>query len=143
MTSTRFHYCDNEIYFILNAIINFMITRCMWYVCLFSLEGRYIKYNKFLKVSWKQLYRKEMLLEGNKLSLTYCICLIIIFALPLISHTCNILFHTRSGLISTVFSCFVLFFFASFFTFLFFSIPCLQFCDSLPDLTFQFQPLPG
>lgn len=96
--STRFHCWDNEIYFILNIIINFMITHSMWYVCLFPLEGIYIKYIKFLQVSWKQLDRKEMLLVKNKLSLTYCICLIIIFAVTLISHTCNILFHICSGL---------------------------------------------
>ena len=75
-----------------------MIMHCMWCVCLFPLERRYIEYVKFLQVSWKQLDRKEMLLVRNKLSLTYCICLIIIFAFTLISHTCNILLHTCRGL---------------------------------------------
>lgn len=68
-----------------------MITRCMWYVCLFPLEGNYIKFIKFLQVAWKELYRKQMLLVRNKLILTHCACLVIIFAFPLISHTCRAL----------------------------------------------------
>lgn len=75
-----------------------MITRCMWYACLFPLEGRYIEFIKLLQVSWKQLYRQQMLLVRNKLSLTHCICLVIIFAFPLISHACSILSHTCKGL---------------------------------------------
>lgn len=146
--STRFHCWDNEIYFILNIIINFMITHSMWYVCLFPLEGIYIKYIKFLQVSWKQLDRKEMLLVKNKLSLTYCICLIIIFALTLISHTCNILFHTCSGLMLSFHCiqlvCPVFYFWWVFFTFLFFLVLCLQFCaSSFPDLVFPLQSLTG
>lgn len=67
----------------------------MWYVCLFPLEGRYIKYIKYLQVSRKQLDSKEVLWMRNKLSLPY---FIIILSLTLISRACNILFHTCRGL---------------------------------------------
>lgn len=93
----------------------------LYVVCLFVSRGG--KIIKFLQVTWKQLDRKEMLLLRNKLSLTYCICLIIIFDFPLISHTCNILFHTYSGLM-LYFHCIQLvcpvFYFWAFFHFLVF-----------------------
>lgn len=86
--NSRFHWWDNEIYFILNIIYS-MITPCMWYVCLFPLEGNYIEFIKFLQVPWKQLYRKQILLVRNKLSLTHCIHLVIIFSFLPFLHTCS------------------------------------------------------
>lgn len=128
-TSTRFHCWDNEIYFILNIIINVMVTHCMWYVCLPWREDilNILSSYKFHKNSWIE----NRCLVRNKLSLIYWIWLIIIFALPLISHTYNILFHTCSGLM-LYYHCIRLvcpvFYFGGFFHFLvfFYTLPTVS-----------------